>query len=289
PKTLIVNESQYQRLALTLLAGLANPRVKTVVMFHQLAYLRRTNRLHRRLTHWADQKLVRFADVSISAGLYLTEELRALCAPELHEKIRTVLTTSQSVPEYSETKERFLAIFVGSVVPAKGVLELIEAVSQLPTPLRTQLHVKIAGSTSDTPYHKTCVRRLRAHGLHGTIEFLGLISPQEVAALATRASLFLFPSHAEGMAMSLLEAMSAGCVPIVFNNTAMPYLVKNERSGFVVADRDIFAFAQAIESCYALDEQSVLEMRRHARSTVQPFIREWQQVAEEFLTALDDG
>lgn len=72
------------------------------------------------------------------------------------------------------------------------------------------------------------------YGLEDVVTFVGRISDEELKSYYSRAYCFVFPSLLEGYGMVLIEAMSYGLPVIAFDNSAIPFTVKNDRNGILV-------------------------------------------------------
>lgn len=95
-------------------------------------------------------------------------------------------------------------LFLGRIVPEKGVHYLIEAYKKLITDKK----LVIAGSPSDTAEYFEKVRKM-ADGYENII-FTGFIQGDIYEELFSNAYIYVLPSNLEGMPLSLLEAMSYG-------------------------------------------------------------------------------
>ena len=96
-------------------------------------------------------------------------------------------------------------LFLGRLVPEKGIHYLIEAYQKL----QTDKKLVIVGGTSDTDDY---VRQLYAMaGDSPSILFTGFQEGVVAEELFSNAYLYVLPSDLEGMPLSLLEAMNYGC------------------------------------------------------------------------------
>ena len=96
-------------------------------------------------------------------------------------------------------------LFLGRLVPEKGIHYLIEAYQKL----RTDKKLVIVGGTSDTDAY---VRQLYAMaGDTSSIIFTGFQQGLVAEELYSTAYLYVLPSDLEGMPLTLLEAMNYGC------------------------------------------------------------------------------
>lgn len=95
-------------------------------------------------------------------------------------------------------------LYLGRIVPEKGVQYLIEAFRQI----HTEKKLVIAGGASDTDAFREELGNL-AEG-DDRILFTGFVQGQLLEELYSNAYLYTLPSDLEGMPLSLLEAMSYG-------------------------------------------------------------------------------
>lgn len=95
-------------------------------------------------------------------------------------------------------------LFLGRIVPEKGVRYLIEAFKKL----RTDKKLVIAGGSSDTEEFYQEMKELAKEDER--IVFTGFVQGQLLSELYSNAYIYCLPSDLEGMPLSLLEAMSYG-------------------------------------------------------------------------------
>jgi glycosyltransferase involved in cell wall biosynthesis len=82
------------------------------------------------------------------------------------------------------------------------------------------------------------------------------------------ADVFLMPSRYEGLPLSLLEAMAAGCVPIVSNRGSIPTVVDDGHNGFLVEPGDITQIVGKLKFLLSEGEAGWIQLRQAARQTV---------------------
>ena len=95
-------------------------------------------------------------------------------------------------------------LFLGRIVPEKGIRYLIEAFKGV----NTEKRLVIAGGASDTDEFLNEMKEL-AKG-DNRILFTGFVQGQALEELYSNAYVYTLPSDLEGMPLSLLEAMSYG-------------------------------------------------------------------------------
>lgn len=95
-------------------------------------------------------------------------------------------------------------LFLGRLVPEKGIHYLIEAFRHV----KTDKKLVIAGGASDTDDYAASLKKMAAGDER--ILFTGFVQGQTLGSLYSNAYFYVLPSDVEGMPLSLLEAMSYG-------------------------------------------------------------------------------
>jgi len=131
--------------------------------------------------------------------------------------------------------------------------------------LRAQTHVVMAGNGALSQLQER-VQRAR---LQDNVEVFSWMDTIERDALLARADAFLLPSYAEGLPMSLLEAMANGLAPICTPVGSIPEFVRDGVNGLLVPPGDTDKLAAAIERLVR-DRDARMRMARIARATVEP-------------------
>lgn len=98
---------------------------------------------------------------------------------------------------------------LGRIVPEKGIHYLIKAFQACPTDKKL---VIAGGAEANSPYYEELVELAAGDK---RILFTGFVRGQTIDELYSNAWIFALPSNLEGMANSLLEAMSYGCCCLV--------------------------------------------------------------------------
>ena len=77
-----------------------------------------------------------------------------------------------------------------------------------------------------------------ALGLGARVEFSGLLAPEALARAYRRSAVFVSVPVSDGTSVSLLEAMAAGCLPVLSDLPANREWVQDGRDGLLVAGLD---------------------------------------------------
>lgn len=137
----------------------------------------------------------------------------------------------------------FTVLFLGRLVPIKGVDVLIEALGGA-----TGMTLLVAGDGPERVRLETLAER---HGVRA--RFLGAVDPARRAELLAAADAFALPSRVladgrhEGLPVALLEAMAAGSPVVATRTGGVPEVVEDGVSGLLVQPDDARALRAALE------------------------------------------
>jgi glycosyltransferase involved in cell wall biosynthesis len=154
-------------------------------------------------------------------------------------------------------------LFLGRLEAAKGIDELLQAVARL-APRFAQLTLALGGEGDMERVRE----RARALGIGDRVELLGWMGPEARDAELARAAVFCLPSHAEGLPMSMLEAMAAGRAVVVSSVGGIPETIHDNDNGLLVPPRDVDALSAALER--VLGEPALrAHLAQRARATIE--------------------
>jgi glycosyltransferase involved in cell wall biosynthesis len=106
----------------------------------------------------------------------------------------------------------------------------------------------IGAGQDERTLRQACEPWIRA----GHVSFLGALPNAEVRRKFAESDVLLLTSEFEGLPVSLLEAMSEGCVPVVTDiPSGIPEVIRNGDTGYRVALGDIDGFAERLSKLHA--------------------------------------
>lgn len=105
--------------------------------------------------------------------------------------------------KFSLKKDEYI-LFLGRLVPEKGLERLVEAYKKI----HTSKKLVFAGGSSDTAEFEAKLKAASAD--NGNVIFTGFVQGRVLEELFSNAYFYVLPSDVEGMPLSLLEAMSYG-------------------------------------------------------------------------------
>jgi glycosyltransferase involved in cell wall biosynthesis len=155
-------------------------------------------------------------------------------------------------------------VYVGAVLRDKGVFDLVEAMRSVCARHPGAVLTIVGGGD-----HLDLARdAARAAGLHGSIEFVGWRTRDEVLGALAGSDVFVLPSHFEGLPNAVLEAMASGLPVVATRVGSIPEVVEEGRSGLLVDVRDPRGLAHALIAL--LDDPATAEsMGERGRTIVQ--------------------
>lgn len=178
--------------------------------------------------------------------------------PEPERKLR-VLPNAIDPDDYSPTFEKQPphVVFVSNLVERKGVDELVVAIEHLLQNVSTDVHVSIAGTGPLRPAIETLADR------YDTVEYLGYISERDKRTVLDSGSVFVLPTHAEGLPIAILEGMAGGNAIVSTTVGSIPEVI-DENSGILVSPNDTEQLTKALTTLVSSPELSE-RMGRHNR------------------------
>ncbi|HEX2531234.1 MAG TPA: glycosyltransferase family 4 protein [Burkholderiaceae bacterium] len=139
-------------------------------------------------------------------------------------------------------REPATILFLGRLGKRKGTYDLLAAVAGL-TGRYPNLKLLLGGDGK----LERVKEEAESLGIGSHVEILGWVSGEDKSELLKRASIYVLPSYAEGLPMSVLEAMACG-LPIVSTPVGgIPEVVTDGVEGYLVPPGDVAALVGALD------------------------------------------
>ena len=162
--------------------------------------------------------------------------------------------------EWGRTKN---ILYFGRLVEAKGLGDMLEASRQL-VAQGFKFRFSCCGAGSEREKFIADMTEV----LGTNFQYGGVVSGDDKRRVLEDADVFLMPSLFEGIPVALLEAMAAGCVPVVSNRGSVPSVIEDGRNGFMVDPGDLTQIVGRLKFLLSEGDPGWEDYRRSARETV---------------------
>ena len=234
---------------------------------------RQDTRGGRAAVEWLKAYFLRHCDRFVVPGKASFEYLRSLGSPAASivtapnavdnqwfaAEAENVRSHAAEFREKLKLPSRFI-LFVGRLVPEKGVFDLLAAYAKLESGLRSEIGLVFAGDGVSREELTQQAKRISP----GAICFPGFAQREDLAGLYALAEALVLPTHSEVWGLVVNEAMACG-LPVIVSSIAgcSADLVDDGWNGFVVPPRDAEKLSVAMDSVV---RQPELKQQMSARS-----------------------
>jgi len=212
-----------------------------------------------------------------------------------HDKV-TVIPNGVEVSTFNlninreEVKRRYgikpnerIVLFIGRLVPQKGVDMLIKAV-----PLIIQRHrdarILIAGDGWSRTYLEELVKSMN---LGDHVRFLGFISDWELADLMVAADVLVVPSVYEPFGIVALEGMAAGTPVVATNIGGLSEIIEHDRTGVLVYPRNPESIAWGVNRVLSDHKYADWLVRNARRKVLEAY--SWEEIAKRTVEVYESA
>ena len=166
-----------------------------------------------------------------------------------------------------ESRARRL-LYVGQVLPHKGVHTAVEAVAQLHASGATDVTLTIAGASHRPDYDEQLRQQVTAHGLDRAVRFIGSQSRDRLPGIYREHGILVFPScWGEPFAITPLEAMASGLAVVGTTAGGSPEIFEDGLNVLTFPQEDAAACAAQIRRLI-VNADFAQALARRGRATV---------------------
>jgi teichuronic acid biosynthesis glycosyltransferase TuaC len=226
--------------------------------------------LTRRVIRWAQRLIVVSEDLaSVARHAYgarpeRTAVIRNGCDTSIfHSQDRAMARASLGI-----AGDRRLVLYVGRLVPEKGLAELTAAAA-VARHEHSKLQVVLVGDGPMRPQLEELIARTGA-----PVQLAGAGSPTDIARWMAAADVVTLPSYSEGYPNVLVEALACGR-PVVATAVGGVVEIVDADNSILVGPRDVAALANGLDSA--------LSRRWNEQAIAAGHNRTWDDVADETL------
>jgi glycosyltransferase involved in cell wall biosynthesis len=164
--------------------------------------------------------------------------------------VDTDLFNPKVYPKYKEKfnlMDKIVVLFAGNVTYEKGLSFLVNSIPDV-IKVNKNVHFLICG---DGSMKMDLIKYTESKGLEKHVTFMNRVKYDEMPYVHASADIFVYPSipthfWKEQFGFSIVEAMSTEKPVVVTNAGAMPEIVENNKTGFIVEPKNSKALSEAI-------------------------------------------
>lgn len=186
---------------------------------------------------------------------------------------------SKSVVVYNGINKKFLEsksakkreedvniIFVGRLEKVKGVDILIKAFGEI-YGKNNKIQLTIVGDGSERKNLESLAKEVKGKE---NIKFVG--RQKNVIEWLDKSNIFVYPSiWEEGFGISVIEAMSRGCIPITFRKGGLVEIIEDSKNGYLVDEVDYKKLSNTILKVINLNKEEREKIIEDAINTANKF------------------
>jgi glycosyltransferase involved in cell wall biosynthesis len=179
-------------------------------------------------------------------------------------------------------------LFVGNVIPRKGLHVLLTALARLP---RESWRLDVVGDTAVAPRYTQAIHaQIQEEGLAPNITLAGPLPDEDLTHWMAHSHLLIVPSSYEGYGIVYLEGMSFGLPAIAGHGGAAHEIITDGVDGFLVDHQQTNRLAQQILALHENRENlAAMGLAAHKRYLAHPAWAESMAGARKFLESVKDG
>jgi glycosyltransferase involved in cell wall biosynthesis len=241
---ILTNSLTYKRLLPLFIFLRLFSRVKLISIHHHF-YFSENKGIRRKIHKLLELLFLRISYATIIPSPYIKNLFEQFLPKSKYFYIELGVKKSLTRFAKQETEKNNNLLFVGNIEQRKGLIYLIEALN-IVNKKSLPFHCNIVGKVIDDAYFAMLEEKIAKFGLQDKITFCGRVSEKQLSEYYNNAYCFVFPSLLEGYGMVLIEAMSYGLPVVAFDNSAIPYSVKNGENGLLAENENAESFAKNI-------------------------------------------
>lgn len=244
PAVLLFDSRMFPRLFLFLFVyKLFSRKTKIVATLHHYQFLARENKKLAAIDKVLERMVLNLCDEIIVPSPYTLDLTKQFFSHKQLTYIplgfeKRVLLDQEGISGVTNL------LFVGTICARKGVHHFIDVMTNL---INKNFILHVVGGYNNDSYYKRLRASIEEKGLSKCIKFHGRLSDDELNQIFQKSQIFTFPTHYEGFGMVMAEALSYGLPVICFNNSAIPYLIKDQYNGYILNEFDTSAFVEKIK------------------------------------------
>jgi glycosyltransferase involved in cell wall biosynthesis len=152
-------------------------------------------------------------------------------------------------------------MFLSRISRKKNLLGAVRMVAGL----RGRVEFDVCGPVEDEPYWEECLREAERFPPGVRMTSHGLVPRARVLEMLSRADVFLLPTLGENFGHVVVEALLAGCLPVLSDRTPWRDL-EDAGVGWALPFEDTAAFVRVLQACVEMDGDELARRAEAARA-----------------------
>ena len=218
-----------------------------------------------------EELLIQHSDVLIVCSMYMKKVVEKRISGE--KKVYIIPNGADLSDEESSSVQDFinrrsfshLVLFLGRMVPEKGITTLIDAAKKIHETYPECLFI-LAGKGPYLSDYKALVRK---EGLEKHMLFIGYVNEREKATLLKRCDMLVVPSNYEPFGIVAIEGMAAGKPVIAARTGGLSSIINDGETGFLFEPENVSNLSEKISTliedptlCEKLGEKASYEVKQ---------------------------
>lgn len=179
-----------------------------------------------------------------------------------NQRIVCIPNPVPSVEERPAKRRRNIVLFLGRLERGKGIFDLLDTIASLRAAI-PDIRLVCAGDGDIG----SVARHAERLGIEDAVSFPGWVGPAEKQSLMRLAAVYVLPSYAEGLPMSMLEAMAEGLPVVATGVGGIPDVVTDGVNGYLFEPGDTAGLERLLRRLMH-DPELGKRMAQAARETV---------------------
>jgi len=162
------------------------------------------------------------------------------------------------------TQREEIVGYIGGLSKTKGVLNLLQAIPNILELKKRQIEFLIAGDGDLVNFIREFINK---NELTDKVKLLGWIPHRELPKYLNELKLLILASYSEGLPNIMLESMACGTPVLVTPVGAIPDVIKDGKTGFIMEDNSPECIARSV--IRALSYPNLEQIAENARTLVE--------------------
>ncbi|MDZ7924982.1 MAG: glycosyltransferase family 4 protein [Marinagarivorans sp.] len=202
--------------------------------------------------------------------------------PSSKNKMITILNGVDKSFSSIAGRKKFLSfIFVGSLIKRKNIDYII---NEMATWKNLDFEFHIIG---DGDMRIQLQNRVKELELSKQIQFYGEISPEKINKFFSGATFYISASLHEGRPNAVVEAIAAGCIPILSNISGHRELIGNLSSQLLFSQESQGSLSHCVESLL-IDKNNIDEIKEKITTLKNTQLYSWDKCATHYVELINN-